>query len=72
VYRDQGGYLSQAEGQQIADRTLRLPEFDVLQRQDAWAKVWLTRNERIGEGSPIAAPFVYTTGLAGGAWVSAG
>ncbi len=58
---DSGVYLSQADGQQIADRTLILPDLDVLQRQDAWASVWVTRNERIGDGPPLAAPFVYTT-----------
>ncbi len=57
-----GGYLSQAQGQQIADRTLALPGLDALQRQDAWASVWVTRNEQIiEEASRLAAPFVYTT-----------
>jgi hypothetical protein len=57
-----GEYLTQAEGQQIPERTLVLPSLDVLQRQDAWATVWVTRNERILEDGPeLADPFVYTT-----------
>jgi hypothetical protein len=64
IYRSKSGkYLTQAEGQQIPDRTLVLPTVDVLQRQDAWATVWVTRNEQILEGGPeLADPFVYTTG----------
>ena len=57
-----GVYLTQAEGQQIPDRKLVLPSLDVLQRQDAWTTVWVTRNEQIlEEGPELAGPFVYTT-----------
>ncbi|HET7015008.1 MAG TPA: hypothetical protein VFI65_13920 [Streptosporangiaceae bacterium] len=59
---ESGHYLSQAQGQQIADRTLVLPDLDVLRRQNAWASIWVTRNEQIIVGeSRLADPFVYTT-----------
>jgi hypothetical protein len=62
VDRDTGEYLSQADGQKIAARTVTLPGLDILQRQDAWASVRVTRNRQILEDRPpIADPFVYTT-----------
>ena len=62
VYSVGSAHLSQVDGQKIPDRTLVLPGLDVLQRQDAWASVLVTRNEQIIAGGPtLAAPFVYTT-----------
>ena len=52
--------LSNAIGQAIGDRTVLLPEMQVLQRQDAWSSVVLKRNEILG-GKAIADAFVYTT-----------
>ena len=57
-----GEYLLQADGQRVPARTVRLPGLDILQRQDAWAGVHVTRNEQILPGKPpTAEPFVYTT-----------
>ncbi|MGN6366691.1 MAG: DUF167 domain-containing protein, partial [Phycisphaerae bacterium] len=52
--------LSNTIGQTIGDRTVLLPEMQVLQRQDAWSSVLLKRNEFLG-GKAIADAFVYTT-----------
>jgi hypothetical protein len=52
--------LRNAIGQTIGDRTVVLPEMQVLQRQDAWSSVVLKRNEFLG-GKAIADAFVYTT-----------
>lgn len=60
--RDTGRYLSHADGQKIAARTVMLSGLDILQRQDAWASVRVTRNKQIlPDQPPIADPFVYTT-----------
>jgi hypothetical protein len=56
-------YLRQADGQKIADRTLKLSGLDVFQRQDAWSGIYLTRNEQILPGEPLADAFVYKTAL---------
>ncbi|MCP3140384.1 Ig-like domain-containing protein [Pyxidicoccus xibeiensis] len=56
-----GSYLTAKEGQTIADRQVVLPELDLLERQDAWATVYLDRNRELVEGRPSAEPFVYTT-----------
>lgn len=57
---DDGKPLEAAKGQAIGPRTVVLPEMQVLQRQDAWSSVHLTRNEELG-GKAIAAPFIYQT-----------
>ncbi|MFL5539885.1 MAG: peptidoglycan-binding protein LysM, partial [Longimicrobiaceae bacterium] len=56
-----GSYLTAADGQTITDRTVVLPDMDILQRQDAWSTVYLTRNQILVPGRPSAEPFVYTT-----------
>ncbi len=65
VYRIKGApderYLTAADGQAIADRVLRLPALDVLQRQDALTTLYLQRNEELVQGKPTASAFVYTT-----------
>ena len=62
VNRDTGEYLTQADGQTIAARTMVLPGLDVLERQDAWAGIHVTRNQQIlPDRPPMAEPFVYTT-----------
>ncbi len=53
--------LSASAGQAIQDRMVRLPNMDVLQRQDAWSTVYLKRNQELIPGKPTAEPFVYTT-----------
>ncbi|MFI6599275.1 LysM peptidoglycan-binding domain-containing protein [Nonomuraea sp. NPDC050536] len=55
-------YLSQVDGQKVPGRTVVVPDLDILERQDAWSSVWITRNERIlPDRPPSAEPFVYTT-----------
>jgi len=56
-----GEYLSAADGQKIAERSVVLPAMDILQRQDAWATVFLKRNELLVKDRPSAEPFVYRT-----------
>jgi LysM repeat protein len=67
VYQKKGAgpaaYLSAADGQTIADRTVVLPAMDILQRQDAWTALQITRNEELVPGKPSAPAFVYTTPL---------
>lgn len=53
-------YLTAADGQAIAQRTVVLGAMSVLQRQDAWATIQVKRNQVLA-GKPIADPFVYTT-----------
>lgn len=55
-----GKLLEAAKGQAIGPRTVILPGMQVLQRQDAWASVYLKRNETLG-GKVIASPFIYQT-----------
>jgi LysM repeat protein len=56
-----GAYLTAADGQAIAERTVRLPALDILERQDAWSTVWVERNRELVPGRPSADAFVYTT-----------
>ncbi|MEA2422158.1 MAG: hypothetical protein QOF55_1257, partial [Thermoleophilaceae bacterium] len=59
VYTADGGatYLSAADGQKIADRTIELDGLDILQRQDALPSVYIKRNENLG----CQTDFVYMT-----------
>ncbi|HTW83303.1 MAG TPA: LysM domain-containing protein [Candidatus Sulfotelmatobacter sp.] len=63
VYKIRGtsDYLSAGDGARISERLFRLPNLDVLQRQDAETSLYLTRNEELVDGHPSADPFVYTT-----------
>ena len=53
-------YLTAAQGQAIASRTVVLPALDLFQRPLAWSTVYLARNEELA-GQAVASPFVYTT-----------
>jgi len=55
------GYLKASEGQAIAERRLELLSMDILERQDAWSTVYLTRNANLVPEQPTAKPFVYQT-----------
>ncbi|NQX85756.1 MAG: hypothetical protein HRT67_07600, partial [Flavobacteriaceae bacterium] len=57
--------LSAADGQVTPDRTLVLPDLNVLERQDAETTVELKRNKELVEGKPSNENFVYTTGQVG-------
>src|SRR5262245_9158896 len=59
--RATGEYLSAADGERIALRTLEFPSMDILQRQDAQPVVWIKRNEELVPHKPSADPFVYRT-----------
>jgi hypothetical protein len=52
--------LEAAAGQAIPKRTLVLPKMPILQYQDAWSSVYLTRNDTLDQEA-IADEFVYTT-----------
>ena len=56
-----GTYLPAAAGMYIAARTFVLPDLDILERQDAKAEVYITRNADLVPGKTIADEFVYTT-----------
>jgi LysM repeat protein len=61
-YRDHDGrYLPARIGQKIPGRKFVLPDMDILERQDAQAEVYLTRNADIVPNKTIAERFVYTT-----------
>jgi hypothetical protein len=54
-------YLTAADGQAITGRTLVLPGMDVLQRQDAKARLRVERNRHLVNGRDSADAFVYET-----------
>ena len=56
-----GQYLTASVGMNIPARTFVLPDLDILERQDAQAEVYITRNADLVPGKTIADPLVYMT-----------
>lgn len=64
IYKKKSGkdeYLSAEVGQTIPDRQVILPKMNILQRQDAWSTVYITRNEELVPSKKTAKEFVYKT-----------
>lgn len=45
----------------IPDRTITLPDLDIIGQQNAWASVWLTRNEELLVGQKTNSAFIFST-----------
>ena len=64
VYVDADGKpLGWDAAQGIANRRARFARLDVIQYQNAWSSVQITRNDLLVEGNPTRPVFVYTTPL---------
>jgi hypothetical protein len=57
-----GAYLTAAEGQSARDRTIVLPEHDILTCQNAAAEVYVEQNRELCRGRRMNDCFVFTTG----------
>ncbi|MCW3464865.1 hypothetical protein [Chitinophaga nivalis] len=57
-----GTILKAADGQVIQDRTVVIPEMNLLARQDALTTATLKRNAELIPGKPSSEPFIYTAG----------
>lgn len=59
--KSDGKPLSTADGQIITERRVVLQRMDILQRQDAWATVFIRRNEELVPGKITDDLFIYSS-----------
>lgn len=61
VFKNEEGYLSYADGQNIRERTMQMPQKDILQYQNAVCELYIEQNSSLC-GKKMRDEFVFTTG----------
>lgn len=56
-------YLTYEEGMDVKERKVCFENLDILEKQNAWAGIYVTRNEHLIEGRETNPDFIYQTNL---------